>query len=230
MWTTLRWSFGLDHLSSDYFLENGLTRTVWTELQNHEPNFSDCKVRKILRQIQWTFINKSLLERYCNSMFWVGSNKELEFFLTEILHFLMNNSYLNILLICVSLRYGSEFWLWQILNRKIFFSTLLLQTCYLLLTSQDGSTLKPDQIDTSLYSRKSPKLTHSSEIEKVEFSTVDFSNFESSEVKRTYKLLENLGIEMFQVGYLEVCKFPFEFVSIEHSWKKFWCWSNILKS
>ena len=59
-------------------------------------------------------------------MFWVGSNKELEFFLTEILHFLMNNSYLNILLICVSLRYGSEFWLWQILNRKIFFLNVII--------------------------------------------------------------------------------------------------------
>ena len=38
----------------------------------------------------------------------------------------MNNSYLNILLIYAPLRYGSEFWLWQILNRKIFFLNVII--------------------------------------------------------------------------------------------------------
>ena len=118
-------------------------------------------------------INQRLMEPHC-IWFCVGSRKGLRNLnFKAILHFRMNNSYLNILLIYAPLRYGSEFSLWQILNRKIFFSTLLLQTCYLLLTSRlkmGRATLKPVQIDTSLYSRKSPKLTHSSEIEKVEIS------------------------------------------------------------
>ena len=54
------------------------------------------------------------------------------------------------------------------------------------------ATLKPVQIDTSLYSRKSPKLTHSSEIEKVEISIFYFLNFKTSEVEMANMLLERL--------------------------------------
>ena len=105
----------------------------------------------------------------------------------------MNNSYLNILLIWRPLR---SFSLWQILNRKIHFSTLLLQTCYLVSLqsrSQDGCATKPDQIDTSLYSRKSPKLTQSPEIRNRRTF-----KFERPQTKRLFRSKTKL----FRISYI----------------------------
>ena len=146
--------------------------------------------------------------------FCVGSRKGLRNLnFKAILHFRMNNSYLNILLIYAPLRYGSEFSLWQILNRKIFFSTLLLQTCYLLLTSQDGTgnleacsnrhifvLKKKSKIDPFLRNRKSRNFE------------VWFLNFENSEVEMAYMLLERL------VGKIKKLE-SFKLKSFRWSWK-----------